>query len=504
MKKAETAVEYEAFYTFSTKKRNLLKIAIDSENHDLIRTLFTKKKVKGISVEDLEEEDYGNPGWNHGFAPLRYAYENGKTEVIMTLLECGLNPAFEVHMTRSSLVETLIRENNLDLLRRVLPYVKEPHQSMIYLFEDYQIKTTLLGLCACMGNVEAAKLLVEHGFLFRPWSVEEALETNEDCEGVYQGSFTVRKSGGSDFYGIWLDRMLEPWQFAAFCEDPEKASYFFAFGEDGNSEGFSEMILYVKSKEIIDMIEEKFPKQMKLAFGKKNQKKILAAASADLLMRFDLKDIDMTDLGTECCDVKQIVRCYEVLKKRLARTLTLEEKRILVKLMLQRRSEELLHICEREWASESEPCDISEWADEIPISGPTCKEFVKKLERSPLTLAIHPEHSIFDERYYYFDPQSGMMRQVRCLDHVKNLSVLDRIVKVIPPNEEGDELLYFTQKVLDMGKKTAFERLKKWGLVHEGNIAKVSEYIVENNLEQFYDQAIRAGETKTNQKTYAL
>ena len=47
MKKAETTVEYEAFYTFSTKKRNLLKIAIDSENHDLIRTLFTKKNVKG-------------------------------------------------------------------------------------------------------------------------------------------------------------------------------------------------------------------------------------------------------------------------------------------------------------------------------------------------------------------------------------------------------------------------------------------------------------------------
>ena len=172
--------------------------------------------------------------------------------------------------------------------------------------------------------------------------------------------------------------------------------------------------------------------------------------------------------------------------------------------MLQRRSEELLHICEREWASESEPCDISEWADEIPISGPTCKEFVKKLERSPLTLAIHPEHSIFDERYYYFDPQSGMMRQVRCLDHVKNLSVLDRIVEVIPPKQNGEELLYFTQKVLDMGKKTAFERLKKWGLIHEGNMAKVSAYIVENNLEQFYDQAIRAGETKTNQKTYAL
>ncbi|MBR7148618.1 MAG: hypothetical protein IKD13_07275, partial [Firmicutes bacterium] len=154
MKKAETTVEYEAFYTFSTKKRNLLKIAIDSENHDLIRTLFTKKNVKGISVEDLEE-DHGNPGWNHGFAPLSYAYENGKTEVIMTLLECNLNPAFEVHMTRNSLVEMLIRENDLDLLRRVLPFVKEPHQSMIYLFEDYQIKTTLLGLCAYLGNVEA-------------------------------------------------------------------------------------------------------------------------------------------------------------------------------------------------------------------------------------------------------------------------------------------------------------------------------------------------------------
>ena len=45
MKKAETAVEYEAFYTFSTKKRNMLKVAIDSKNHDLIRTLFTKKNV---------------------------------------------------------------------------------------------------------------------------------------------------------------------------------------------------------------------------------------------------------------------------------------------------------------------------------------------------------------------------------------------------------------------------------------------------------------------------
>ena len=57
MKKVKTAVEYEAFYTFSTKKRNLLKVAIDSENHDLIRTLFTKKNVNGISVEELEEED---------------------------------------------------------------------------------------------------------------------------------------------------------------------------------------------------------------------------------------------------------------------------------------------------------------------------------------------------------------------------------------------------------------------------------------------------------------
>jgi hypothetical protein len=55
-----------------------------------------------------------------------------------------------------------------------------------------------------------------------------------------------------------------------------------------------------------------------------------------------------------------------------------------------------------------------------------------------------------------------------------------------------------------MGKKTAFQRLKKWGLVHEGNMAKVSEYIVENNLEQFYEQAIRAGETRGNQKTYQL
>ena len=492
-------LEFEPLYTFSLRKRKLLKKAIDTEDLELIRTLFTTKR---FHYKDTDEEDEG-PIWTD-VAPLQYAYEQGKREVVLALLNYGVDPGWELHHEEMTLIEQLIRKNDLEMLEKVLPYVENPHAIHVYTMDDYRIKTTKLGLCACLGNVEASKLLMRHGYLMKPWTVEEALERDEDCCGVYQGAFNMRKEQNSEYYGMWKEQMLEPWQFGAFCEDPEASAFFFGFGEDGWSEGFSEMILYVRSKEIIEQIEQRFPNQMKLAFGKKHQNKILAAANADLLARFDLKDINISCLGAECLDTEQILHCYEILKERLPRELMLEEKRSLVKLMLQRKDEKLIGICEREWVGESEPCDISEWADWIPTSGPICKEFTKRLEQSTLNLVIHPEHSIFDERYYYFDSLSGVMRQVRCLDHAKNLSVLDRVVRVIPPEEEGEELIYFTKKVLDMGKKTAFQRLKKWGLVHEGNMAKVSEYIVENNLEQFYEQAIRAGETRGNQKTYQL
>lgn len=496
----EKELEFEPLYTFSLRKRKLLKKAIDTEDLELIRTLFTTKR---FHYKDMDEEEEDGPIWTDA-APLQYAYEQGKREVLLVLLECGLDPGWEIHHEEMTLIEQLIRKNDLEMLEKVLPYVENPHAIHVYNMDDYQIKTTKLGLCACLGNVEASKLLMNHGYLMKPWSMEEALERDEDCCGVYQGAFHMRKDRNSEYYGMWKEQMLEPWQFGAFCEDPEASSFFFGFGEDGCSEGFSEMILYVRSREVMEQIEQRFPNQMKLAFGKKHQGKILAAANADLLERFDLENIDVAELGTECLETEKILRCYEVLKARLPRELNLEEKRALVKLMLQRKDENLMRICEQEWADETEPCDISEWADWIPTSGPICKEFTKRLEQSTLKLVIHPEHTIFDERYYYFDPQSGAMRQVKCLDHAKNLSVLDRVVQVLPPEEEGEELIYFTKKVLDMGKKTAFERLKKWGLVHEGNMAKVSEYIVENNLEQFYEQAIRAGETRGNKKTYQL
>lgn len=496
----EKELEFEPLYTFSLRKRKLLKKAIDTEDLELIRTLFTTKR---FHYKDMDEEEEDGPIWTDA-APLQYAYEQGKREVLLVLLECGLDPGWEIHHEEMTLIEQLIRKNDLEMLEKVLPYVENPHAIHVYNMDDYQIKTTKLGLCACLGNVEASKLLMNHGYLMKPWSMEEALERDEDCCGVYQGAFHMRKDRNSEYYGMWKEQMLEPWQFGAFCEDPEASSFFFGFGEDGCSEGFSEMILYVRSREVMEQIEQRFPNQMKLAFGKKHQEKILAAANADLLERFDLENIDVAELGTECLETEKILRCYEVLKARLPRELNLEEKRALVKLMLQRKDENLMRICEQEWADETEPCDISEWADWIPTSGLICKEFTKRLEQSTLKLVIHPEHTIFDERYYYFDPQSGAMRQVKCLDHAKNLSVLDRVVQVLPPEEEGEELIYFTKKVLDMGKKTAFERLKKWGLVHEGNMAKVSEYIVENNLEQFYEQAIRAGETRGNKKTYQL
>ena len=242
---------------------------------------------------------------------------------------------------------------------------------------------------------------------------------------------------------------------------------------------------------------------MSEVFKNNNAAEIIAAGNAELLKSVDLRDADVTLLGRNCGDESELLHCYDVLKARLPRELTMEEKCHLVKLMLQYRSIPMVEICEKEWATESGPCDISEWAVLIPKTGPGEKEFVKVLTESKLRLVIRPEHPVFDEMNHYFDPDTGVYQNLRCFDHMRNLTVFERVVDVLPP-QESEEFLPFTKRILQIGKKGAFDRLVKWGLICEANLPAVSEYILEKGLDQYYDQTIAKGENRGNQKTYDL
>ena len=494
-------INYVPFYKFTKKKQWLLKQAIDEEEHEKIRGLFLKSKLDSGWEFSVEKEQDRAPVFPEK-DPLRYAYQEKKLDVVMTLLDCEMDPTEQYLYTKGSLMMDLILGEDLEMLEKVLPYVEEKNGLFMFERDRFMIHTTYLGLCASLGAVKTAKLLMEHGCLMKPMTTKEALEGNVDEQGTYNGGFYVNDPKNVEYFGGWGRQLLEPWQFGVMCEDKEAAEWFLNFGEDRYSLSFMQLILHVRNKDVFDVVKQRFPKLWSQVCGKENVEKILKVANGNLMKEILGEEFDVSNLGKQCTNEEWIADCYRAMKERLNRELDENEKRQLVKLMLMYRSDALLNICEEEW--KDEVCDVTEWAPLIPASSPKNKAFIQRLEGSSLRLTIHPENDLFDITKTY-EVQSDEFRHMPIwfMENTRHLSVLEKVAQVISPPKD-ETLLPFTKQILKMGRKSAFQRAQSWGLIHERNMTAVMEFVVEQHLEQYYDQAIQSGEQKRNQKQYEL
>ena len=503
MKRNET---YLSFFDLSKKKKMHLYALIDADDDMAVDALFRRKKRDSVPMEEPLDGDMDIANRVRPIPALQYAYQEGKKSALTAMMKCGMDPAERFYYLDRSLLEELIYRNDLDTMKEILPFVQTIDEMKVFPAGPHFIQTTYMGLCAYLGRTEATKLLMERGFHMVPFSTEEALAQDRDCIGTYNGGVGERlEDENRDYHCTALKNLLiEPWQFAVLSDDTEAAEFFLKFGKDGETEGFRELICHVRNEDMLNRLEQHFPQLMTSLLQPACTDLILKMANGQLLRRCRGTEFDLTKFGALCREPDQICDCYQILKMRLDRELRLEEKEQLIGLMLKTRSEKILRICEAEWKEEAEPCDVTEWAGLLPACAPADKPFTEMLERSPLRLMIHPEHKIFERGFCDINDFMRSQVYVSCLDHCRNLAVLDRVVEVRPPEHQGAELLPFTERVLNMGKKTAFRRLRKWGLIHSGNMSAVMEYIVDHGLKEYYDQAIRSAEKNGKGKEYRL
>ena len=453
------------FTSFSRRERALLKRAIRQNECGEIERIFAGQASLAVVGEKAEQAALIEKNCFQEISELQYAYETRQREALLTLLRCGADPALRLRKQKRSLLEQIVASGDDVAFCDLLPFLHKSRQPQMFSIGKYRICTTFMGLCAGFGRINMAEALKSRGDL-----LTEA--TGESLQG--NAALPIWADGH-----IVFEEISEPWRLAVLCKDHAAAEFFFQQGHDQPAESWGWQICLTQDMQRVSLLKKYFPKMMRKLQQGDFRHFILESANAVLLSDADTLDWNASRLGLHSESESDIWNCFWILKKKLSRPFTVQEKKRLVVLALTHRSERLLRICEEEWNTEREGCDVTDCIECLPLYDREDRAFAEMLAASPLRLSIHPEQIDCDLHWQLFQNQQ--------------LSTLYKITQGQKAPASAScpiKQNAFVQSVLHMRTKTALNRLIQWELIHPGNVMDAVDFITEHRLTELYDPII--------------